>query len=382
MREYFDVIVAGGGIMGLFTAYHLARERKKVLVLERAQVGHRRGGSRGGSRMAGYGYEDIEYVRLMIQAMPGWRGLAKVAAAPLLFETGGMDIAEDEEGFDSLSAISNSLRRARVSYEELDYRGIKNLFPAWCLNESARAVYSPNDTVINPSHALRLLASEAIRRGAVIRQGEAVREVRVGGSKVWVTTERGRYEAKHLVVTAGVWTNDILRPLGASLPLEISQEQTAYFRPRIDAHLFRPDRFSMFNHLLDPVVYGFPILYENLGVKVAFHGDGKSISEDEIERPRRPRPSVTSRSLAYLNKYLPGACWEYLDADTCDYDNTQDDHFFVGSPRGMPQITVGVGFGGDGFKFAPAIGKALADLSIHGKTDVEISRFGIERFLN
>lgn len=378
MREAFDVGIVGGGIMGVSTAYTLAEMGKKVVVLERASVGHKRSGSHGGSRMIGYGYEEADYVRLMIQAMQRWRRLAKVSAVPLFFETGGMDIAEDEEGFDSLRAISKSLRSARISYEELDHRGIKELFPAWHLNENARAVYSPNDTVINPSHALVLLVAEAIRRGAVIRQGEGVKEVYAGGSDIWITTEQGKYKIKRLVTTAGVWTNNILSFLGTSLPLEISQEQTVYFRPREDAHLFRPDRFSMFNHLLDPVVYGFPILYENGAIKVAFHGDGKMV--DDVERIRRTRPSVIRRLLAYLNKYLPGARWEYLDADICDYDNTPDDHFFVGLLPGMPQIAVGVGFGGDGFKFGPAIGKALADLVLYGSTDICIDRFKIERF--
>lgn len=377
MPEVFDVGIVGGGIMGVSTAYHLAEMKKKVVVLERVSVGHKRSGSHGGSRMIGYGYEEVEYVRLMVQAMKRWRRLAKVSVAPLFLETGGMDIAEDEEGFDSLRAISKSLHSARISYEELGHRGIKELFPAWQLNENARAVYSPNDTAINPSHALMLLASEAIRRNAVIRQEEGVKEVHAGGSDIWITTEQGKYKVKRLVVTAGVWTNHILGFLGTSLPLEISQEQTAYFRPRRDAHLFRPDRFSMFNHLLDPVVYGFPILYENGAIKVAFHGDGKIV--DDADRPRRIRPSVVRRLHSYLDEHFPGASWEYLDADVCDYDNTPDDDFFVGLLPGMPRIAVGVGFGGDGFKFGPAIGQALADLAVYGRTDMCIDRFRIDR---
>ncbi|GAB3702054.1 hypothetical protein GCM10028858_18090 [Halorubrum pallidum] len=65
---------------------------------------------------------------------------------------------------------------------------------------------------------------------------------------------------------------------------------------------------------------------------------------------------------------------------TCLFTNTPDDHFILDRLSDAPQVTVGAGFSGHGFKFASAVGEVLADLAVDGDTDHAIDLFRLGRF--
>ena len=134
----------------------------------------------------------------------------------------------------------------------------------------------------------------------------------------------------------------------------------------------------MWFHRREPVVYGFPIFGEP-GIKIGFHRDGVNVGIDEYDGISRV--SVTDRLRAYLDQHLPDASGESFGARTCLYDQTPDDDFIVGQIPGVPNAFVGAGFSGHGFGPAIAIGRALADLVLRGKTEIEITRFSISRFM-
>src|SRR5215510_8764659 len=81
-----DVVIVGGGLLGLATAYAL-RGRRDVVVFERDTVGHARAGSHGPTRVFRLGYADERFVRLAQQARASWDALEKEAGVRLLFPT-------------------------------------------------------------------------------------------------------------------------------------------------------------------------------------------------------------------------------------------------------------------------------------------------------
>jgi glycine/D-amino acid oxidase-like deaminating enzyme len=68
------------------------------------------------------------------------------------------------------------------------------------------------------------------------------------------------------------------------------------------------------------------------------------------------------------------------DVDQCDYDLVADDEFVLGSIPGVPRAYVGVGWRGTGYKFAPWVGRVLADLALEGRTGDDLARFDPARF--
>ena len=67
-----------------------------------------------------------------------------------------------------------------------------------------------------------------------------------------------RLTAGRVIVAADAWTNDLLEPLGAALPLTVTQEQVSWFTPRGDPARFAPDRFPVWIWMDEPSFYGFP----------------------------------------------------------------------------------------------------------------------------
>ncbi|MGH8104062.1 MAG: N-methyl-L-tryptophan oxidase [bacterium] len=374
----YEVIVVGGGVMGSATAWHLARDGKRTLLLEQFEIAHNHGSSHGESRIFRVAYPKVWYTRLALQAKEHWRELEREAGEPLLRVTGGMDFADDEAGYADVNAVATSLASTRRPYESYDWARLARRYPQWRMMEGVVAVYSPESGALNPTRCVQVLAARAAAHGCEIHEQERVTQIIPRPDGVELTTDKGKYSAARLVLTAGAWAKELLSQIGLNLPLKVTQEQTVHFRPRANAESFAPGKFPVWIHYRKEAVYGFPVLGEQ-GVKVAFHKDGPTIDIEEYRQ--EPRACVRDRLRAYLERYLPDAAGEAFGELTCLYTNTPDEGFILDVAPGNPQIVVGSPCSGHGFKFAAGIGRALADLATKGTTDMEVGHLGIARFV-
>src|SRR4051812_22457344 len=110
MVEKADVVVVGGGAMGVSTAWHVAASGRSVVLLERFAFGHDRGSSHGRERIFRYGYADPAYVRLAKAADKGWRRLERDTGQPLLDRFGCLDWGNEAE----LAAIAAACKAEGV----------------------------------------------------------------------------------------------------------------------------------------------------------------------------------------------------------------------------------------------------------------------------
>jgi sarcosine oxidase len=154
-----------------------------------------------------------------------------------------------------------------------------------------------------------------------------------------------------VVVAAAGWSNALLEPeVAARLvpPITVTAETVAYFQPTSGP-------WPSFIQRGDPLAYGLSTP-DGL-VKAGFHGIGPVIDPDD--RPNSVRGAVEAIE-AYTRDWLPGVEPTALRSAVCLYASSATDDFVL--DRDGP-IVVGLGFGGHGFKFAPAIGERLADLA-------------------
>ena len=82
----------------------------------------------------------------------------------------------------------------------------------------------------------------------------------------------------------------------------------------------------------------------------------------------------------WLQAILPDRTFSFQEGATCMYTMTPDKDFLIGPHPQNPNVIVAAGFSGHGFKFAPLIGKILADLAVDGTTAYPIERFRLDRF--
>ncbi|WP_330932847.1 FAD-dependent oxidoreductase [Cellulosimicrobium cellulans] len=233
---------------------------------------------------------------------------------------------------------------------------------------------------MHADRAVAALQGAAAARGADIRHEVAVRHVERVPEGVRVVTDGGDVVARVVVVTVGAWSAGLLGGptgglLGQELPLVVTQEQPAHFAL---APGTSPQGWPAFTHDVGPGtawpsgVYGLATPGE--GVKVGFHGVGPVVDPDR--RSYRPEPGQLAALRDYVRTWLPGLDPDAYVPVSCTYTTTPD-HDFVLDRRGP--VVVGAGFSGHGFKFAPAVGRVLADLATTPDDLPAADRFALAR---
>jgi sarcosine oxidase len=372
--EQYDVVVIGAGVMGAATAYHLARRGRRVLLLEQFAIGHERGSSHGHSRIFRLAYDSVDYIRLAQAALPLWRELEQLSGSELLCLTGGLDIAD--RATPAIAATQTALRACGLPYELIDRATAAKRFPQFALGEGMVGLYQPTSGFLDATSSVLTLVDQARRHGAVVLDESPVLTIQPRSTGVEVRTSSAAYAAERLVITAGSWARPLLRQLGLDLPLTVTKEQFAFFRPH-EPELFDAERCPIFIHHGSPSVYGFPIAGLS-GVKVAFHSNGPVIAPESMDQSIEPEALVVLH--AHLARLMPRAAGELIHAQTCRYTTTPDHEFIIDQHPEYAQILIGSPCSGHGFKFGILIGAILADLAEQGKTEHAIERFRLARF--
>jgi sarcosine oxidase len=374
--NHYEVIVVGGGVMGCATAYHLAKRGRRVLLLEQFAIGHERGSSHGHSRIFRLVYDAPDYVELARAAYPLWRELESEAGVDLLLQTGGFDFADPAT--QSIEDTRATLVATGVPFELLDHAAVVQRFPQFAISERVVGIYQPDTGILDATKCVLTLASEAQSRGAIVQDKQPVRQIQTSDAGIVVHTDTAMYAADRLVVTAGSWARPLLSQVGLDLPLTVTKEQFAFFKPH-DPELFAPGRCPIFVHhmAVGPAVYGFP-MYGLPGVKAAFHNAGPAIAP-EIDDRDVDLDRLTELQ-AHLTRWLPQGAGDILLAQTCRYTCTPDHEFIIDQHPEYPQIVIGSPCSGHGFKFGVLIGSILADLTERGETSEPIERFRLGRF--
>jgi sarcosine oxidase len=372
-----DVIIVGGGVMGCAAAYHLARDGRRVLLLEQFAIGHEQGSSHGPSRIIRLAYDGRDYVELAQASYTLWRALEAEADTRLLVQIGGLDIGTPDAL--ALDGIRATYQSTGVPFEQLDRDAIVRRYPQLNVPAETIGLYQADYSLLAAGRCVATLAQQARRHGAIIHEGEPAQEVRVtAGGGMEVRTDQGTYFAERLILSAGSWLLPLLRQLDLDLPIAILKEQLAFFRAA-DPQMFMPERLPLVIHRFpETTSLGsvFPI-FDHAGVKIMVDRVGPSVAPDDPDRAiDEPR---LEQLRAYATDLLPGLTGEIIEAVSCRYTMTPDEDFIIDRHPAHPQVVVASPCSGHGFKFAIAIGRILADLAVRGTTDYDIVRFRLDR---
>jgi sarcosine oxidase len=376
MPQDYDVIVVGVGAMGASGCHELARRGLRVLGLEQFDIPHGLGSSTGFSRMIRLAYyEHADYVPLLRRAYELWHELEAKSGQKLLHLTGGLYLsAPDEE------LIAGSLQAARqhgLPHEVFDTAELRRRFPQFQVPEHWQAMLEPNAGFLLPEKIIAAYAEQALRVGADIHAREPVVEWSSDSAGVKVRTPRDTYRAGHVIFCAGAWSAKLLADLG--IKLTVTRQVMGWVWPR------QPQNYALgvlpvwaIGNKDGSLYYGFPMMSDNPGVKVAFHSPGLPTDPDRVIRDVLAEDEQTFRPA--LKRFLPTADGPLLALRTCLYTNSPDHHFIIDRHPRHPNVTIACGFSGHGFKFASVVGEILADLATEGQTKLPAQFLGLSRF--
>ncbi|MET3508092.1 N-methyl-L-tryptophan oxidase [Halalkalibacter oceani] len=374
MEASYDVIVIGGGSMGIAAAYYVAKSGKRVLVLEQSTIPNNIGSHHGETRIFRMGYGDGgQYVPLLKEALALWKELEKETGRTLFQQVGALSIGYRNSGF--VRETIESSRQHRLEHEVLTAEEIERRWPGFHLPGDFKGCFDPVSGFLLSEACVLAYKEAALRHGATILENTRVEVVDEQDDAVHVKAGGRLFRGRKAIVAAGAWSAKLLPEL--KLPIEVVRKAVGWFQT--EGTIYR-DHFPCFVVDLPDgeSYYGFPDV-DGSGVKVGRMDLGDETDPDTIDRAFHGEKD--ERDLrSFLANFMPKAEGKLLKMGICMFSNTPDHHFIIDTAPGTERVIMAAGFSGHGFKFASVIGDILCELANEGKTKRDIAFLRLERF--
>jgi sarcosine oxidase len=368
-----DVVIVGLGAMGSAITRALAQRGQRVVGLDRFSPPHGLGSSHGRTRIIREAYfEHPAYVPLVQRAYELWAELEAESGRTLLRRTGGL-MAGPTDGV-LVAGARRSAQAHGLPCEELRGDEIRRRFPAFAPAPGMVGLFEPRAGVLFPEAGIEAALAGAVRAGATLRVDEEAQAWTADDDGVTVRTSRGTWSAGQLVFAAGAW----LSRLVSDLPLAVERQVLHWFEPAGPAQSLSPEAcpIALWEFAPGRVFYTFPDLGD--GVKAALHHDGEPADPDHVRREVRVEDEREVRAL--LERLVPAAAGRLRESCVCLYTNTPDQHFLIDRHPRHARVLLVSPCSGHGFKFAPVVGEAVADLLLDGRSRFDLRPFALDRF--
>ena len=413
-----DVVVIGGGVIGVMTAWFLAERGERVVLCEKGRIAAEQSGRNWGwVRKQG---RDPAELPIMVEALSIWAGLGAAAEADLGFRRTGIlyaaqtsaDMARYEAWM--VHARAHDLDTRLLTRAELDAH-LPNA-AGWI-----GGLLTPSDGRAEPWIAVPRLAEAAVRKGVTVVEDCAVRALDIAGGEVaGVVTEKGRVAASRVVLAGGAWSSLFLARHGVRIPQLAVRATVAATAPLPEFHSgAASDRDFAMRRRLDggyTLAPGHfheffigPDAFRNLRpfwtvIRADMSGtrllpaaprgypDGwltpRRWAEDAVtpfERMRILDPSPNRAEVERLRdrfgRAFPQAGRPAIATAWAGMIDTMPDVVpVIDHVDALPGLTLATGMSGHGFGIGPGVGRVVADLVTGGKPGHDLHRFRFPRF--
>lgn len=414
-----EVVVIGGGVIGVCTALFLVRAGKQVTLLEKGRIAAEQS-SRNWGWIRQQGRDPAE-LPIMVEAAKLWRELAPQLDRDIGLKQTGVTYLADSDG--KMQGYADWLTHAAangIDSRLMDAGEVAVAFPG--LSKTyAGGLITPSDMRAEPWVAVPALAALAVKEGVRIIENCAVRKLDLAAGRIaGVVTEAGAIRTAAVVLAGGAWSALFLRAHGVSLPqLSVRESVVATnvlpevhagavaeaglaFRRRADGGYslapgaapdlyIGPDAFRAFRHYLPQLrdnpfgqrlrasaPKGFPDAWTTPRRWAA-----DSLSPFEAMRILDPAPDhrrlrKVLKQFAALYPDLPPITARTSWAGMID--TMPDIVPVVDHCAQIPGLTIGTGMSGHGFGIGPGMGRVLAALVMGNAPGHDLSRFRADRF--
>ncbi len=348
--------------MGAAAAYALAERGAQTHLFEQFDLHHAKGSSHGASRLFRTAYfEHPDYVPLLKRAAARWRALEAAQGKTLFHRTGLIESGPLDSAL--MSGVLKASDQYGLPLNRLTVRQARARMPWFAWPDDYEIVIEEDAGMIRADRALAALIDGARANGAIIAGGVRVLGWTSVPDGIELATEAGTRTFDRLVLTPGAWAASVLgEPGGLVRPL-----RKHLFWAATDDKTFTLDAgFSPFaiERSDGRFFYGFPVV-DGDGLKIGEHTGGAPLSAPEEDAPA---DKVRAGLEQFLRETAPGLPQTITKEQACLYAMSPDGHFLIDAHPADPRVVFAAGFSGHGFKFAPVIGEALADLALTGET--------------
>lgn len=358
MAETAEVVIIGGGIMGVNIALSLTRHGiTDVVLLEKRHLAAGSSGKSGAILREHYSRETT--IRMARGSRQFYGEIRDRFGRDVGFASPGMLFLANESARESLERNVELQQSLGVETELVQAPGLRDLEPRGQFEDDALGAWEPEAAYVNPVRTVHVLADAARERGVDVRTGTGVSKICAGGGSVeGVETRTGaRVEAGVVINAAGPWAHSLLEDLHLDYPLQAIRPEQAYFEPPGDfgepTAIYADLRTGVY---WKPEPAGWTrvgsLSYEDDDVVPDPDDYDESVSQSFLHFARQ---ALGERMPAFHRAVSWGGCGAL-------YTITPDAHPLVGPVPEVEGLFLVSGFSGHGFKLAPAIGAGVAAL--------------------
>jgi glycine/D-amino acid oxidase-like deaminating enzyme len=414
-----DIVIIGGGIVGVSTAWFLARRGVKVALCEKGHIaGEQSGRNWGWVRQNG---RDAREMPMIMESLNIWRTLAEDIGEDVGFtQTGCLYAARTDDELEGYAAWLPTAREYGLDTCIISGDEIAQLVPG-ATTKWKGGTYTASDGQAEPHKAAPAIARAAARSGASILTSCAVRGIETSGGRVSaVVTEHGTIKTRVVCCAAGAWTSMFCRSLDVSLPqLTLNGtvvrtapgekvlntcvwDEDAGIRRRQDGG-YNVAHSAFLEHPIVPSTFRFAFRYLP-AFRREFGGVRLSIGREFIEEWRTPKrwrldapspfektrvldPKPHPRAIAGIRKIIaerfpPLAGIDIVEAWSGAVETTPDAVPVIDEVEAPPGFYIATGLSGHGFGIGPGAGKAIAGMLTGTETGIDLSEFRLSRFFD
>ncbi len=360
-----DVAIIGGGIMGLATAYFLAKRNKRVAVLERRTLGWEGSGrTAGGVRQQG---RDLRELPLAMASVALWAHLDEELGAPTHYRRGGnIWVARDERELADLQRVADQERSNGLEVEMVSRERLRKMVPALSDN-CVGGKYCPTDGIAEPWAVIPAFANAAKRLEAELYPGtEALDFVVEDNRVVSILTERIEFRPQITVNVAGPWAALLAMRVGIMLSIQ-----------PIRALLLETEPVGpLFKEFL---IFGEEFYCRPSTERTILIGPLGWVMPRDLQKPADqtsaafPVPERVTAIIPHLKGVSVVRSWSGL------LDVTPDGVPIIGVLPELKDYIIAAGFSGHGFCLGPIVGKLLSEMIVDGRPSLSIEALSPSR---
>lgn len=385
---HHDVIVIGGGPIGLATAYHLSKRGAKTLLLEQFTFFNQLGSSAGVSRQFRIPYPEEYMVKMVKQSVPFWDELQSHTPVPLMDRVGtlwfGDPSVQSTEG--NIAGAEQAMAAQGVPFTKLDAAALEREYHFKGLPPTYEGLFQPDGASINLQATARALYNwNEASPHVTMRDQAPVTHIEWKHGAFEVTTPLGVFHAKKLAIAPGPYVNGVINLLGFRVEATYWNMTSAFYKKT------RPDiQYPTWFVFQSPVgkngnqFYGFPEVSWNYPgyVRVASDFVMHPLGSPEL-RTLVPDPEELGFTAAWVRDHMIGLDPTPHFRSTClvSLSKIANKELLLDfAPPYVPHhediALYATGWAG---KFVPLVGKILSDLALDGRTPFDISPFELSQ---
>ena len=361
MSARYDVAVIGAGVFGAWTAWHLARRGRRVLLVDACGPGNARASSAGESRIIrmGYGADEL-YTRWSQRSLVQWKEFFAATGQALFHQTGVLWLAGKTDA--RVEQTVETLRRCGVPFQELGRAELDNRYPQIGLDGITKGLLEPQSGVLMARRAVAAVVEDATRGGVEYRVAQIAEPRATEPVSAVMTTSGERIEAEHFVFACGAWLGKLFPEILGARIFPSRQEVFFFGVPAGDSR-FAPPALPTWLFQEDEI-YGMPDL-ESRGLKIAVDRHGEKVDPDT--QSRLASIDGANEARRFVEQRFPALrAAPIVEARVCQYENTWNGDFLIDQHPEIANVWFVGGGSGHGFKHGPAVGEYVAARILDG----------------